>query len=90
MEAAASVVAQGADEAQPVRGMSPTAVPAIDADTSPAIEGASGSLVGRGVGAYRIVRELVRGDIGADYLAERADDQFRRQVRDQACEYWAG
>jgi hypothetical protein len=54
--------------------------PAIRAGTSPAIEAASGSLVGRRIGAYRIVRELGRGGTGAVYLAERADEQFRKQV----------
>lgn len=32
------------------------------------------------VGAYRIVREIGRGGMGAVYLAERADGQFEQQV----------
>jgi serine/threonine protein kinase/tetratricopeptide (TPR) repeat protein len=36
--------------------------------------------IGRRLGAYRIVRELGRGGMGAVYLAERADSVFRRSV----------
>jgi len=36
---------------------------------------------GRGrIGPYKIVREIAYGGMGAVYLAERADDQYRRQV----------
>jgi len=54
--------------------------PAIEAITSPATESPSDSLVGRRIGAYRILRQLGRGGMGAVYLAERADEQFRKQV----------
>jgi eukaryotic-like serine/threonine-protein kinase len=40
----------------------------------------SGPLVGRRVGAYRIVREIGRGGMGAVYLATRDDAEFRKQV----------
>jgi serine/threonine protein kinase/tetratricopeptide (TPR) repeat protein len=35
---------------------------------------------GRRIGAYRLVRELGRGGMGAVYLAERADGAFAQQV----------
>jgi eukaryotic-like serine/threonine-protein kinase len=35
---------------------------------------------GRRIGAYRVVREIGRGGMGAVYLAERADDQFKQSV----------
>jgi eukaryotic-like serine/threonine-protein kinase len=35
---------------------------------------------GRQIGAYRVVRELGRGGMGAVYLAERADGAFTHQV----------
>ena len=35
---------------------------------------------GQRIGAYRIVREAGRGGMGAVYLAERADEEFRRQA----------
>ena len=54
--------------------------PAIETGTSLATESAGGSLVGRRIGAYRILRELGRGGMGAVYLAERADEQFRKLV----------
>lgn len=38
------------------------------------------SLVGSRIGAYRIIRELGFGGMGAVYLAERADEQFRKLV----------
>jgi eukaryotic-like serine/threonine-protein kinase len=36
--------------------------------------------VGHQLGAYRVVKEIGRGGMGAVYLAERADAEFRKQV----------
>src|SRR5690606_26207596 len=41
---------------------------------------AGSALAGARIGAYRIVRELGRGGMGAVYLAERADGQFEQRV----------
>ena len=37
-------------------------------------------MIGRQLGAYKIIRRLGTGGMGAVYLAARADDQFRRLV----------
>jgi serine/threonine protein kinase len=36
--------------------------------------------VARQFGAYRVIREIGRGGLGAVYLAARADDEYRKQV----------
>ena len=38
------------------------------------------SMLGQHVGAYKVMREIGRGGMGAVYLAERADNAFQRQV----------
>jgi eukaryotic-like serine/threonine-protein kinase len=37
-------------------------------------------LLGRRVGPYKLIREIGRGGMGAVYLAERADGEFRQRV----------
>jgi hypothetical protein len=37
-------------------------------------------MVGRQFGAYRLVRRVGQGGMAAVYLAERADDEYRKQV----------
>ncbi len=40
----------------------------------------SPALAGKRIGAYRILREIGRGGMAVVYLAERADEQFRKRV----------
>jgi Tol biopolymer transport system component/serine/threonine protein kinase/tetratricopeptide (TPR) repeat protein len=41
---------------------------------------AAESLIGRRIGAYRVVRQIGRGGMGAVFLAQRADDAFQKRV----------
>jgi TolB-like protein/Tfp pilus assembly protein PilF len=44
------------------------------------VEKTHASMIGRRVGAYRLVEEIGRGGMGAAYLAERADDAYEKRV----------
>jgi len=48
------------------------------AEPEPKTDG--GSLLGLSLGAYRVVRRIGYGGMGAVYLAERSDAQYRQQV----------
>src|SRR5690348_16556341 len=48
-----------------------------DAELNPA---PAADMTGRRIGAYRVVREIGRGGMGAVYLGVRADDQFSKRV----------
>ena len=55
--------------------------PHLDAhSTSPMSASEFDPSIGRRVGAYKVVREIGRGGMGAVYLAERADSEFRMSV----------
>jgi serine/threonine protein kinase len=51
---------------------------AIESAASSMLEGSA--LLGARLGAYRVIREIGFGGMGAVYLAERADDQYHKRV----------
>src|SRR5579872_2334649 len=49
-------------------------------DRPPITLSAQDPMIGRRLGPYKILRPIGAGGMGAVYLAERADDQFRKRV----------
>jgi serine/threonine protein kinase len=54
--------------------------PALGAAPEAASARAPDPMIGRTIGPYRVIRQIGRGGMGFVYLAQRADDQFRRRV----------
>ncbi len=52
----------------------------FDAPMAAAFAAPADTMAGRSLGAYRIIRRIGRGGMGSVYLAERADDLYRRRV----------
>ncbi|CAN5442462.1 hypothetical protein BH18ACI2_BH18ACI2_07710 [soil metagenome] len=48
--------------------------------TAPTVLADDALMAGRRIGAYRVVREIGRGGMGAVYLAVRADSEFQKRV----------
>ena len=51
-----------------------------DSPAADLLSAESRAMAGRRIGAYRIIREIGQGGMAVVYLAERADDQYRKRV----------
>ncbi len=51
-----------------------------DSPAADLLSAESRAMAGRRIGAYRIIREIGKGGMAVVYLAERADDQYRKRV----------
>jgi serine/threonine protein kinase/tetratricopeptide (TPR) repeat protein/TolB-like protein len=51
-----------------------------DSPAADLVSAQSRALTGKRIGAYRILREIGHGGMAVVYLAERADDQYRKRV----------
>jgi len=51
-----------------------------DSPASDVVSAQASALTGKRIGAYRILREIGQGGMAVVYLAERADDEYRKQV----------
>lgn len=54
--------------------------PAVEAAMKLIADEPSEPIAGRRIGAYETVREIGQGGMGSVYLAQRADDQYKKQV----------
>ncbi len=68
-----SLLASGAEVGSFIEGAIQGVAESVTSDQA-------GQAAGRRIGPYKLIREIGRGGMGAVYLAERADDQYRKQV----------
>ena len=64
----------------PALAFSPLPSDGSSSRTTQTLVGGDDPMAGRRIGAYKIVREIGRGGMGAVYLAVRADSEFQKRV----------